>query len=150
MEMYIYRDYLRGWRHTEEKMVEYKCSEQRRMQCVCRWELIDCCWLRLLLINTFMPSSKLSRQIGVGYICIELNWINWHICMYMNGRGYMYMQVPPYGKGSLYIRPLLFGSGSVMGVLPAPQSTFLVYTNPIGNKYRVSMLCYFLHLFIHS
>ncbi|KAF7843073.1 branched-chain-amino-acid aminotransferase 6-like [Senna tora] len=44
--------------------------------------------------------------------------------------------VPPYGKGSLYLRPLLFGSGGVMGLAPAPQTTFLVYTNPIGNKYK--------------
>ncbi|XP_028777923.1 branched-chain-amino-acid aminotransferase 2, chloroplastic-like [Neltuma alba] len=44
--------------------------------------------------------------------------------------------LPPYGKGSLYIRPLLFGSGPVMGISPAPEATFLIYTNPIGNKYK--------------
>ncbi|XP_017434720.2 branched-chain amino acid aminotransferase 1, mitochondrial [Vigna angularis] len=44
--------------------------------------------------------------------------------------------VPPYGKGALYIRPLLFGSGSVMGIAPAPQCTFLIYTNPICNVYK--------------
>ncbi|KAK2443111.1 branched-chain-amino-acid transaminase [Trifolium repens] len=44
--------------------------------------------------------------------------------------------VPPHGKGALYIRPLLFGSGSVMGISPAPQCTFLIYTNPISNIYK--------------
>nr|KYP54499.1 hypothetical protein KK1_000687 [Cajanus cajan] len=44
--------------------------------------------------------------------------------------------VPPFGKGALYIRPLLFGSGSVMGISPAPQCTFLIYTNPICNVYK--------------
>ncbi|TKY59398.1 Branched-chain-amino-acid aminotransferase 2 [Spatholobus suberectus] len=44
--------------------------------------------------------------------------------------------VPPYGKGALYVRPLLFGSGSVMGISPAPQCTFLIYTNPICNAYK--------------
>ncbi|XP_057419885.1 branched-chain amino acid aminotransferase 1, mitochondrial-like [Lotus japonicus] len=44
--------------------------------------------------------------------------------------------VPPHGKGTLYIRPLLFGSGSVMGISPAPQSTFLIYANPICNVYK--------------
>ncbi|CAJ1936222.1 unnamed protein product [Sphenostylis stenocarpa] len=44
--------------------------------------------------------------------------------------------VPPCGKGALYIRPLLFGSGSVMGIAPAPQCTFLIYTNPICNVYK--------------
>ncbi|KAK7363015.1 hypothetical protein VNO77_05143 [Canavalia gladiata] len=50
--------------------------------------------------------------------------------------------VPPHGKGALYIRPLLFGSGSVMGISPAPQCTLLIYTNPISNAYkgRVSAL----------
>ncbi|KAK7319547.1 hypothetical protein RJT34_04269 [Clitoria ternatea] len=44
--------------------------------------------------------------------------------------------VPPYGKGSLYVRPLLFGSGSVLGISPAPQCTFLIYTNPLSNFYQ--------------
>ncbi|XP_061336423.1 branched-chain-amino-acid aminotransferase 2, chloroplastic-like isoform X2 [Gastrolobium bilobum] len=48
--------------------------------------------------------------------------------------------VPPHGKGILYVRPLLFGSGSVMGVAPAPQCTFLIYTNPASNGYKVSHL----------
>lgn len=51
---------------------------------------------------------------------------------------HLLLQVPPYGKGALYIRPLLFGSGSVMGIAPAPQCTFLIYTNPICNVYKVS------------
>ncbi|GAU45314.1 hypothetical protein TSUD_84310, partial [Trifolium subterraneum] len=44
--------------------------------------------------------------------------------------------VPPHGKGALYIRPLLFGSGSVLGISPAPQCTLLIYTNPISNIYK--------------
>ena len=31
--------------------------------------------------------------------------------------------VPPIGKGALYIRPLLFGSGAILGVAPAPELT---------------------------
>ncbi|KAI4296507.1 hypothetical protein L6164_036458 [Bauhinia variegata] len=44
--------------------------------------------------------------------------------------------VPPCGKGSLYVRPLLFGSGAVMGINPAPESTFLIFTCPLGNFYK--------------
>ncbi|KAE8008211.1 hypothetical protein FH972_004746 [Carpinus fangiana] len=44
--------------------------------------------------------------------------------------------VPPPGKGSLYVRPLLMGSGSAMGVAPAPEYTFLIYTSPVGNYYK--------------
>ncbi|KAJ4716066.1 Branched-chain-amino-acid aminotransferase [Melia azedarach] len=44
--------------------------------------------------------------------------------------------VPPHGKGSLYIRPLLFGSGSVLGIGPAPGYTFMIFASPIGNFYK--------------
>lgn len=44
--------------------------------------------------------------------------------------------VPPVGKGSLYIRPLLIGSGSVLGLAPAPEYTFLVYASPVANYYK--------------
>lgn len=45
--------------------------------------------------------------------------------------------VPPYGTGgSLYIRPLLFGSGARIGVQPADEYTFLVLVTPVGNYYK--------------
>ncbi|KAK9949222.1 hypothetical protein M0R45_004755 [Rubus argutus] len=44
--------------------------------------------------------------------------------------------VPPPGKGSLYIRPLLMGSGAVLGVAPAPEYTFLIYVSPVGNYFK--------------
>ena len=44
--------------------------------------------------------------------------------------------IPPNGKGSLYIRPLLFESGGVLGVQTAPFYTFLVYANPGGPYFK--------------
>ncbi len=44
--------------------------------------------------------------------------------------------VPPMGKGALYIRPLLLGSGAVLGVAPAPEYTFLVYVSPVGPYFK--------------
>lgn len=44
--------------------------------------------------------------------------------------------VPPSGKGSLYIRPLLMGSGAVLGLAPAPEYTFLIYVSPVGNYFK--------------
>ncbi|KAJ8467027.1 hypothetical protein OPV22_029579 [Ensete ventricosum] len=44
--------------------------------------------------------------------------------------------VPPTGKGSLYIRPLLFGSGTVLGLAPAPEFTFLIFVSPVGNYFK--------------
>ncbi|KAH0921163.1 hypothetical protein HID58_021181, partial [Brassica napus] len=44
--------------------------------------------------------------------------------------------VPPSGKGSLYIRPLLMGSGPVLGLAPAPEYTFIIYASPVGNYFK--------------
>jgi branched-chain amino acid aminotransferase len=40
--------------------------------------------------------------------------------------------VPPGDKGSLYIRPLLIGSGPVLGVKPAQEYLFCVFASPVG------------------
>uniref|UniRef100_A0ACD5TIL2 Uncharacterized protein n=1 Tax=Avena sativa TaxID=4498 RepID=A0ACD5TIL2_AVESA len=44
--------------------------------------------------------------------------------------------VPPTGKGSLYIRPLLVGSGAVLGLAPAPEYTFIIFASPVGNYFK--------------
>ncbi|XP_028797661.1 branched-chain-amino-acid aminotransferase 2, chloroplastic-like isoform X1 [Neltuma alba] len=44
--------------------------------------------------------------------------------------------VPPLGKGSLYIRPLLMGTGSVLGLVPAPEYTFLIYVTPVKTYHK--------------
>uniref|UniRef100_A0A803QV61 Branched-chain-amino-acid aminotransferase n=1 Tax=Cannabis sativa TaxID=3483 RepID=A0A803QV61_CANSA len=44
--------------------------------------------------------------------------------------------VPPCEKGSLYVRPLLIGTGPVLGLAPAPEYTFLVYASPVGNYFK--------------
>jgi branched-chain amino acid aminotransferase len=45
--------------------------------------------------------------------------------------------VPPYGSGaSLYIRPLLIGVGSNMGLRPAKQYEFRVMVCPVGPYYK--------------
>lgn len=45
--------------------------------------------------------------------------------------------IPPYGSGgSLYIRPLLFGTGSIIGVSPAPEYIFCVLVMPVGAYFK--------------
>ncbi|KAJ7547370.1 hypothetical protein O6H91_08G082700 [Diphasiastrum complanatum] len=44
--------------------------------------------------------------------------------------------IPPSGKGSLYVRPLLIGSGAVLGLAPAPEYSFVVYVSPVGNYFK--------------
>ncbi|CAK9071783.1 unnamed protein product [Durusdinium trenchii] len=43
--------------------------------------------------------------------------------------------VPPEGKGSLYLRPLLMGSGAALGVGPSPEFTFVIYVAPVGSYF---------------
>ena len=45
--------------------------------------------------------------------------------------------VPPYGSGaSLYIRPLLIGSGAQVGVKAASEYLFLVFITPVGPYFK--------------
>lgn len=45
--------------------------------------------------------------------------------------------IPPYGSGaSLYIRPLLIGTGAQVGVRPSDEYTFLVFVVPVGPYFK--------------
>jgi branched-chain amino acid aminotransferase len=45
--------------------------------------------------------------------------------------------IPPYGSGAtLYIRPLLYGSGAEVGVKPASEYTFIVFVTPVGPYFK--------------
>lgn len=45
--------------------------------------------------------------------------------------------VPPYGSGAtLYIRPYMFGSSAVIGVKPAEEYQFRVFTTPVGPYFK--------------
>ncbi|MFA6815273.1 MAG: branched-chain amino acid aminotransferase [Lentisphaeria bacterium] len=45
--------------------------------------------------------------------------------------------VPPYGMGAtMYVRPLLIGTGPQMGVNPANEYTFIIMVMPVGAYYK--------------
>lgn len=45
--------------------------------------------------------------------------------------------IPPYGQGaSLYIRPLLIGTGAEVGVKPANEYLFMVFVTPVGPYFK--------------
>ncbi|KAL4859535.1 Branched-chain amino acid aminotransferase 2 [Chlorella vulgaris] len=48
--------------------------------------------------------------------------------------------VPPQGKGSLYVRPLLIGSGPILGLGPAPSYTLVVYCASVGSYFKGGQL----------
>jgi branched-chain amino acid aminotransferase len=45
--------------------------------------------------------------------------------------------IPPYGTGAtLYLRPLLIGSGAEVGVKPAKEYMFMVFSGPVGPYFK--------------
>ena len=44
--------------------------------------------------------------------------------------------VPPYGKGSLYVRPIVWGTSPALGVQPASEYTFVVFVSPVGSYFK--------------
>ena len=49
--------------------------------------------------------------------------------------------IPPYqgdtlSQGALYLRPVVWGTGPVLGVAPAPSYTFITYACPVGPYFR--------------
>jgi len=44
--------------------------------------------------------------------------------------------IPPSGKGALYLRPTLFGSGAGLGVRPSKEYTFSIFVSPVGNYFK--------------
>ena len=44
--------------------------------------------------------------------------------------------VPPRGKGALYLRPLLMGTGADLGVKASHTATFCIYACPVGNYFK--------------
>jgi branched-chain amino acid aminotransferase len=45
--------------------------------------------------------------------------------------------IPPYGSGaSLYIRPLLIGTGALIGVKPSDEYMFLLFVTPVGPYFK--------------
>ena len=44
--------------------------------------------------------------------------------------------IPPLGKGSLYIRPIIWGTSPILGVGPTEEYTFLVYVCPVGPYFK--------------
>lgn len=45
--------------------------------------------------------------------------------------------IPPYGSGAtLYVRPLLYGSGAEVGVKPSSEYTFIIFVTPVGPYFK--------------
>lgn len=50
--------------------------------------------------------------------------------------------IPPYGTGaSLYIRPLLIGTGAKLGVAPTDEYLFAIFVSPVGPYFPTGFKC---------
>lgn len=68
-----------------------------------------------------MPSFPKDRFVEAVKQVVEAN-IDW---------------VPPYGSGAtLYIRPVMFATGEVIGVKPADEYQFRIFATPVGPYYK--------------
>ncbi|KEY88766.1 branched-chain amino acid aminotransferase [Pseudomonas capeferrum] len=47
--------------------------------------------------------------------------------------------VPPHGKGALYLRPFVIGTGDNIGVRTAPEFIFSVFAIPVGSYFKGGM-----------
>lgn len=85
----------------------------------------------------FRPDLNAKRmQIGAERMCMPAPSIQQFVDAVKQTAIANKHWVPPSGKGSLYIRPLLMGSGPVLGLAPAPEYTFLIYASPVGNYFK--------------
>eukprot|EP00798_Chlamydomonas_sp_ICE-L_P016634 gene16634-22882_t len=48
--------------------------------------------------------------------------------------------VPPMGKGSMYLRALLIGSGPILGLGPSPEYTFILFSAAVGAYFKSGQL----------
>jgi len=47
--------------------------------------------------------------------------------------------IPPYGKGSLYVRPIVWGTAPALGVKAVSDYTFMVFVSPVGPYFKKGM-----------
>ncbi|KAK4726229.1 hypothetical protein R3W88_031146 [Solanum pinnatisectum] len=85
----------------------------------------------------FRPNQNAIRmQIGAQRMCMPCPSIDQFLDAVKQTALANKRFIPPHGKGSLYIRPLLIESGPILSLAPAPEYTFLVYACPVGNYFK--------------
>ncbi|KAK6160571.1 hypothetical protein DH2020_003952 [Rehmannia glutinosa] len=85
----------------------------------------------------FRPQENAIRmQIGAHRMCMPSPSVHQFVDAVKQTALANRRWIPPPGKGSLYIRPLLIGSGPILGLAPASEYTFLVYASPVGNYFK--------------
>ena len=99
---------LKAFRGKDGKVRIFRLDENaKRLQASC-----DGIMMQRLPVETFMEAVKKAVQLNERFI-------------------------PPYESGaSLYIRPLLIGTGAQVGVRPAAEYEFIVFVTPVGPYFK--------------
>ncbi|XP_078177487.1 branched-chain-amino-acid aminotransferase 3, chloroplastic-like [Carex rostrata] len=88
----------------------------------------------------FRPEENAKRmQIGAERMCMPAPSVDQFLDAVKQTVLANKRWIPPPGKGSLYVRPLLMGSGAILGLAPAPEYMFLVYAAPVGTYFKEGM-----------
>ncbi len=99
---------LKAYRHENGKISLFRPdANAERMQCTCR--------------GSMMPELPTEKFVEMCKLVVKMNE----------------RFLPPYGTGaSLYLRPLLIGTGEQVGVKPANEYMFLIFVTPVGPYFK--------------
>ncbi len=92
-------------------------------------------------VRIFRPDENAKRMIeSARRLCMAEPSVEQfvEVCVELVRRNMEF--VPPYESGaSLYIRPLLIGTGAVLGINPAKEYMFCAFTSPVGAYFKGGM-----------
>ncbi len=99
---------LKAYRHENGKISLFRPdANAERMQSTCR--------------GIMMPELPTEKFVEMCKLAVKMNE----------------RFLPPYGTGaSLYLRPLLIGTGEQVGVKPANEYMFLIFVTPVGPYFK--------------
>ena len=93
----------------------------------------------IVLFRPYENAKRLNR--GCRRLCMpevdEEFFLQSTIKLLMENKAF----VPPYNKGELYIRPIVFGSGQMLGVNPAHEYFFIIFMSPVGPYFKKGFSC---------
>ncbi len=89
-------------------------------------------------VRLFRPDENARRLISSGeYLQMQVPPVELFVDMVRQVVRANERFVPPYGTGaSLYVRPLLIGTGAQVGVKPASEYLFIIFVTPVGPYYK--------------
>merc|ERR1712087_724276 len=88
-------------------------------------------------IAIFRPEENAKRaQEGCRRLCMPPPPVKFFVdavkrCVAANAS-----HVPPHGMGTLYLRPMVLGTGAQLGLFPAPTYSLVIYASPVGSYFR--------------